>query len=159
MTVRHFELRDALSTARRVRAYLAVGNLAAAIRAHGLGLRTLYFQRGASAYKGWAGVDATATLAMVYARLGHWIADAVEAATRPVPRVEAEELVDDIAESLRILVTRDALDIDDELLVERARNVAAGLTYRFEFVRRSDVHERAPAQFTVNSQWLKPRSH
>jgi len=52
----------------------------------------------------------------------------------PGESVDTGELVDLIVESLRVLRVRDGVDVEDELLLDRARNLAMALAgnYRIE---------------------------
>jgi hypothetical protein len=141
---RHAELRQCLGFVRASRAALAHGNLARSFRNHTLALRSLSLAR---AFGGPSAVTATAGLSRVVADLG----DRIEDALRPRRRVEAVELVPDIFESLKVL-QRNGVDVEDEVLLERARNLATGLTHRWVFTAAGDVS-------TACQQDLNPRVH
>lgn len=54
-------------------------------------------------------------------------------------------LVDDIADGIRVLQTRDGVKLSEDLIVERARNIVAGLIGNYR-IQTLDAPERpAPA--------------
>ena len=63
---------------------------------------------------------------------------------KPYPQERAIEI---IADALRVLRTRDGIDIPDELIAERARNAVAALEGEFDLVPKAhpvDVHVGRP---------------
>jgi len=70
---------------------------------------------------------------------------------RDMPRAKttgttARLLVEDIAEGIRVLQTRDGIKLSDEQIVERARNIVAGLIGNYN-IQSLDAREPAtPAQ-------------
>lgn len=131
---RAFELRQCLGFVREARAALDLGDLSKASRYGHMATRGVYFVRGLTSATGSLG--GTGGLARVIANLE----DDIEEAARPSPRVEARELVDEIAEGIRILRTRDACDVTDEQALERARNIAVGLSSRWEFIEIDEAN-------------------
>lgn len=127
--VRLFELRQSAGFAREAREALRVGDLQKAVRYAKMVTRGLYFTRGLSAGHGTGATLGTAGLTSVLDNL--W--DAIGEALRPARAVEASELVDEIAEGLRVLQTRDGVELTEEQILERARNIATGLTHRWRF--------------------------
>lgn len=123
------ELRQVLHFVREAQQSLREGDLVHAFRRYELALRGLSLARGRACRPG-GNVTATATLLSLVADLGL----RMEMALQPSPRVEAWELVAPIADGLKILQTRDGVDVSDAQIFDRARNIAAGLTERWEFV-------------------------
>lgn len=126
-TQRHAELREALLYVRAARAALSRGDLPSAFRYHRRASEGLAFTKGL--FSQFASVTATATLWKIVRRLG----GAIEAAVQPVERVEAGELVPAIAAGIRILATRDGVDIEDRQVSERANCIAQNLVADFQF--------------------------
>jgi hypothetical protein len=124
---RRLELHQCLGFARAARKALEAGDLRRAFRHHLLAVRSLGLAR---AFGGGCSVTATATLCRTLSALG----DRIEDALVPPPKVEAWELVAPIADGLKILQTRDGVDVTDAQILERARNIAAGLVDRWKFV-------------------------
>jgi hypothetical protein len=54
-------------------------------------------------------------------------------------------LLQDVAEGIRVLQTRDGVDLTDEQILERARNIVTGLlgNYRIRSLEPSDAREPA----------------
>jgi hypothetical protein len=61
-------------------------------------------------------------------------------------------LVDDVAEGIRVLHTRDGITLSEDLIVERARNIVAGLigNYRIQALEAQDRRDNARAARTVD---------
>jgi len=74
-------------------------------------------------------IAATAGLRKAVARLGL----DVEEAVTPPRAVEPAELVPIIAAGIRILRTRDASNVTDEQAMDRARNIAGSLAWKYRF--------------------------
>lgn len=128
--IRLFELRQCAGFVRHAREALRSGDLQKAVRYAKMVTRGLYFVRGIASGRGTGATLGTAGLTSVLDNL--W--DAIGEALRPAPRVEPWELVDEIAAGIRILQTRDGVDVTDEQVRERARNIATALTDRWKFV-------------------------
>jgi hypothetical protein len=56
--------------------------------------------------------------------------------------------VDDVAEGIRVLATRDGVKVSEEQIVERARNIVAGLmgNYSIQSLDARDAAAQAPAR-------------
>jgi hypothetical protein len=61
-------------------------------------------------------------------------------------------LVDDVAEGIRVLHTRDGINLSEDQIVERARNIVAGLigNYRIQTLEAQDRRDNARAARTVD---------
>jgi hypothetical protein len=59
---------------------------------------------------------------------------------KPTPQARAVEIV---ADALRILKTRDGIDIPEALVLERARKAVSGLQGAFDLVPTADGEQRA----------------
>jgi hypothetical protein len=138
-TWRIAELRQVLYFVRESRQSLREGDLVKAFRRYELALRGLSLTRGRACRPG-GNVTATATLLALVSDLGLQ----VETALAPAPRVEAWELVEEIADGIRVLRTRDAADVTDDQAIERARNIACRLTSRWEFVAIESAQSDCP---------------
>jgi hypothetical protein len=136
---RRLELRQCAGFARTARIALRAGDLRRAFRHHLLACRSLSLAR---AFGGGNSVTATATLCRVLTNLG----DAIEDALIPPPKVEAWELVEEIVNGLSVLRTRDGVELTDQQIHERARNLATALTYRWRFtaIPESDASAHSP---------------
>jgi hypothetical protein len=77
--------------------------------------------------------------AVSIARLTTLVGQRIYSLDEPVPRPRGlyEDLVDDVLQGLLPLRTIYGLDVSDEALLDRARNVVAGLICNFD-VRRID---------------------
>jgi hypothetical protein len=124
--IRAGQLRDVLCAVRNARKALEAGDLPKAFRLCLQASGSLGFACGI-----WSRttISATATLRKVVARL----AIEVEVAAEPARAAEPVDLVPIIAAGIQILRTRDGSGVTDEQAVERARNIAGSLTWRFRF--------------------------
>jgi hypothetical protein len=61
-------------------------------------------------------------------------------------------LVDDVADGIRVLHTRDGISLSEDQIVERARNIVAGLigNYRIQTLEAQDRRDNARAARTVD---------
>jgi hypothetical protein len=61
-------------------------------------------------------------------------------------------LLEDVAEGIRVLQTRDGIALSDDLITERARNIVAGLigNYRIQALEASDKREPPRSARTVD---------
>src|SRR5690242_10729645 len=57
----------------------------------------------------------------------------------------AKLLVEDVAEGIRVLQTRDGIKLSDDQIVERARNIVAGLIGNYNIVSLDAREPGAPA--------------
>jgi hypothetical protein len=142
------ELRQALGFVRTARARLREGKLSEAFRYHANAVQQAAFIRGVEAISAVAenrsvvrAVDCTATLRRVVAEQGFQIEAAIRAALAPRAPADVASVIDLMAEGVRVLVTRDGVDLTDEQVIERARNLATTVLCEFE------VFERAPATY------------
>lgn len=144
--IRAGQLRDVLLNVRQGRRALAAKDIAKAVHFYGAAVAGLHFACGI-----WheTTVAATATLRKVVTGLGLEIEDALA----PAPRVEAWELVEEIADGIRVLRTRDAVDLTDDQATERARNIACRLTSRWEFVPIARPSEGLSTTSTKRRSW------
>lgn len=135
------ELHQVLYFVREARAALAAHDLPRAYRWNRLALQGLFMVRGISCRPG-STPTATATLATVVANLS----DDIERALRPAPQAEAHDLVEPLFETLKVL-QRKGVEVEDELLLDRARNGAMNLAglYRFTAI------ETAPAEVSTGN--------
>lgn len=124
---RRSELAHVLWSARKSRDALTRHDVASAFIHYSKAVEGLAFIRALYCSYG-VSITASAGLGRVLRRLG----DAIEAAVRPAPRVEAADLVPAIFESLQVL-QRKGVDVEDGLLLDRARNTACGLLSRWRF--------------------------
>jgi hypothetical protein len=125
--VRHFELREVLRLVRNAREMLANGNVSEAVHFYGSAVRELAFVRGLLARE--VPLTATATLTRLISNLGNRLANA----TRPRHGADSDDLVELVADGLRVFRTRDGIDLEDDQISERARNIVAALIGRFDF--------------------------
>jgi hypothetical protein len=116
------ELHQVLLFVRHARESLRLGDLPRAFRWHRLAVQGLYVLRGMACRPG-GNPCATATLHRVVSNLG----DAIEAALRPAPAADPVDLLEDIAAGVRVLRGRDGLEVSEELVYERARNILTAL--------------------------------
>lgn len=127
------ELRQCLGFTHVCRKALRSGDLSRFFRYYGLAQRSLNLARS---FGGATAVTSTATLARILSDLG----DLFEAVLAPEPRVEAYELVPQIFESLKVL-QREGVEVEDDVLMARARNTAAALTLRWRFIEIGGADE------------------
>lgn len=125
------ELRQCLGFIRGARASLAAGDLPRAFRRHTLALRSLALARS---FGGPCAVTATAGLSRALINLG----DAIEDSLRPCP-APVEDLIKDVAAGIRVLQTRDGVELSDAQISERARNIVAALLGRVRIERIDDL--------------------
>ncbi len=61
-------------------------------------------------------------------------------------------LVDDVADGIRVFQTRDGINLSEDQIVERARNIVAGLigNYRIQTLEAQDRRDNARAARTVD---------
>ena len=52
-------------------------------------------------------------------------------------------LLQDVADGIRVLQTRDGVDLSDEQIIERARNIVTGLLGNYQ-IRSLDAHPTRP---------------
>jgi hypothetical protein len=71
-----------------------------------------------------------------------------EAPKPRLPTQTAKLLVEDIAEGIRVLQTRDGVPLSDELIAERARNIVMGLmgNYRIQSIEAGEKREPRSAR-------------
>lgn len=138
--IRLFELRQSAGFVREAREALRVGDLQKAVRYAKMVTRGLYFTRGLSAGHGTGSTLGTAGLTSVLDNL--W--DAIDKALRPAPAAHPADLVPGIVEALKVLQFR-GVDVDDDLLFDRARNAATILGGAFRFT----AIEPAPEQLST----------
>ena len=62
-------------------------------------------------------------------------------------------LLDDIAAGIRVLQTRDGIALTDEQILERARNIVAGLIGNYN-IRSIEAHARAAGERVVQQHQL-----
>jgi hypothetical protein len=122
------QLRDVLVSVRNAYKALGRGDLSAAVRLLAQACNSLGFAIGM-----WHAttVSATATLRRVVAQLEIDVEIAVE---RP-QHAEPSELVAEIAGAIEVLRTRDGVDVSDEQILDRARNIAIRLSADFVFTK------------------------
>jgi hypothetical protein len=65
-------------------------------------------------------------------------------------------LLQDVAEGIRVLQTRDGIDLSDEQILERARNIVTGLlgNYRIRALDSNDAREPAEVHQQVHQMDL-----
>lgn len=61
--------------------------------------------------------------------------------TRSASATLASEIVEDIAAGIRVLRTRDGIDLQEDQIYERARNIAAGLIVNYEVASLSETDD------------------
>jgi hypothetical protein len=115
------ELRQVLLFVCHAREAIRARDLPRAFRWHRLAVQGLYVLRGMAVPGG--NPCATAGLHRVVSNLG----DAIEAALRPAPAADPVDLLEDIAAGVRVLRVRDGLDVSEEAVYERARNILTAL--------------------------------
>ena len=64
-------------------------------------------------------------------------------------------LVEDVAEGIRVLQTRDGVKLSEDQIVERARNIVAGLIGNYTF---QSLDAREPAQSTGSTKQRASRT-
>lgn len=138
------ELRQVLFFVKEARQSLRDGDVVKAFRRYELALRGLSITRGRECRPG-GSVTATATLLALVSDLGL----RMEMALQPAPRAEAWELVEEIANGLKLLQTRDAVDVTDAQIYERSRNIACRLSASWDF---------SPIDHTASPQSQPPAS-
>jgi len=74
-----------------------------------------------------------------------------KAALPPAPTVRL--LLQDIAEGIRVLQTRDGIDLTDEQILERARNIVTGLLGNFR-IRALDARDTRLARLPLSQMDL-----
>lgn len=135
--IRHGSYRDTLRSIRKCWASLASGNIPAAIDHRDAATRTLSFTKGLFAHR--VSVSATCRLERALIELGMALDEAVGEALRPAPEADPADLIEQLAEGVRVLRVRDGMDLGEEAVFERARNMMTGLIANF------DVTEKRPA--------------
>ena len=123
---RLFELRQSSGFVREAGVALAHGYLPKAVRYAKMATRGLYFLRGLMAGRGLP-VN-TAGLARALDNL--W--DNIDGALEPAPVADPAELLELLAEGVRVLRLRDGLDLAEEAVFERARNQMTALLAHYD---------------------------
>ena len=126
--IRTFEIRQCASFVREARFALREGDHPKAVRYAKLATRGLYFFRGLVAGRGAGATMATAGLTRVLDNL--W--DAIGTALRPAPAADPDEVLELLAETVRVLRERDGIELDDDAVMERSRNGLAKLLAHYD---------------------------
>lgn len=135
------ELHQVLYFIRQARAALVYRDLSKAHRWEQLATRGLYLVRGIACAPGGT-PTATAGLARILLNLS----DDIEAALRPVPESDPVDLLELLAEGVRVLRLRDGFDIDEEAVFERARNQLTAILAGHEVRERPrPIHRQSTA--------------
>ncbi len=79
-------------------------------------------------------------------------ARARQARPKNVPLPTARLLVRDIAEGIRVLQTRDGIDLTEEQILERARNIVTGLLGNYKIRSLEPREARVARALTQNDQ-------
>ena len=74
--------------------------------------------------------------------------EAARSRQKAAPSPTVRLLLQDVAEGIRVLQTRDGIDLTDEQILERARNIVTGLlgNYRIKSIDPRDGREPRPVQ-------------
>jgi hypothetical protein len=75
--------------------------------------------------------------------------EAARTRQKPVPGTTVRLLLQDIAEGIRVLQTRDGVELSDEQILERARNIVTGLMGNY---RIRSLEARPPASTGTGQQ-------
>src|SRR5579871_5327703 len=67
---------------------------------------------------------------------------------KSVPVMTVRLLLQDVAEGIRVLQTRDGVDLSDEQILERARNIVTGLlgNYKIRSIDARDARDPDPGE-------------
>jgi len=132
VTFRISELRQAVGFARTARDRLRAGKLADALRYQSYAVHALGFVRTDAV----RATSCTATLNRSVSELGYAIESAIRVATAPRRPADDASLIDLLAEGIRVLKTRDAVELTEEQIIERARNLTTSLVGEYEVFER-----------------------
>jgi len=127
--LRRAELRQGITFARLCRRAIGAGDLGAAFRMHALASRALALARG---FGGGSLTTCTGGLSRRLDDLGDRLETAIRYLTAPA---DASDLVEDIAAGVRVLETRDGVELPEGAAQERGRGIALSLLARFRFER------------------------